>query len=388
MLSICFLTTALHPIGGAEMQVANLAKTLRSRGWNMTVISMLPEGTELATELRSCGVRVETLGMQKGKPRPGAIWRLANLLRAFKPEILHAHMVEANLLARVTRPFAAVPVLVSTAHSIREGGRVYDLAYRLTDVMGDVTTNVSAAAMRRYAHDGLAPEGRLRLVYNGIDVNRFQPNEESRRQMRRALAISNEFVWLAIGGLRDVKDYPTMLRAFAGVQGATLLIAGDGERRATLEQLAAELNIANKVRFCGFCKNTAELLNAADGFVLSSIFEGLPLVMLEAAATCLPIVATDVGGNPEIVVHGKNGYLAPASDFIALQNAMQTVMGVSELDRLQMGVEGRKLVAARYSLDHVVDEWERLYGEFLARRNIGAFHSRTKTTPLNHLSSD
>ena len=222
MSSICFLVTGLDPIGGAEMQVANLAKAFHSRGWKVTVISMLPEGNRLARELRACGVGVATLRMQKGRADPRAIWRLAKMLKVLKPEVLHAHMVEANLLARATNLLAAVPLVVSTAHSICEGGRFYDLAYRLTDRLGDVTTNVCHAAARRYARDGLTPQKRLRVVGNGIDVHHFSPNHASRDAVRRALAISQKFVWLAIGGLREVKDYPNIPAGSASVASARI----------------------------------------------------------------------------------------------------------------------------------------------------------------------
>lgn len=371
MFSVCLLVTALHPVGGAEMQVANLARALQGRGWDVTVISMLPEGGGLATELRACGVRVATLSMRKGTADPRAIWRLAKMIRALKPDVLHAHMVAANLLARVTRMIASVPLVISTAHNIREGGRLHDLAYRLTDGLSDVTTNVSQAAARRYAHDGLVSENRLRVMVNGIDTDHFRPSKTSRAKMRSQFAVENMFVWLAMGRLREQKDYPNMLRAFAGLgqHQSVLLIAGEGELRPELERLAEELKIADRVRFCGFCQNSAELLNVADGFVLSSRWEGLPLILLEAAATTLPIVATDVGGNAEIVQDGKTGFLVPPNDSAALRAAMQVVMEIPEKNRFEMGEAGRAFVLANYRMSRVVFEWESLYREFLEAGN-------------------
>ncbi len=367
MSSICFLITSLDPVGGAETQVANLAKGLQHRGWKITVTSMLPEGDRLAAELRACGVSVITLGMQNGKADPRAIWRLAKILKVLKPDVLHAHMVAANLLARIARLFAAVPLLISTAHNIREGGRSYDLAYRITDRLGDLTTNVSAEAARRYVSDGLVPETRLRVVHNGIDVNHFRPRARAREAMRRALGVSDQFVWLAVGRLRDQKDYPNLLRAFAPLRGAVLLIAGEGELRPQLEHLVAELQITESVRFLGFRQDCSELLNAADGYVLSSLWEGLPLVLLEAAATALPIVATDVGGNSEIVMDGHTGLLVPAGDSAALRVAMERVMTTSEQQRCQMGTAGREYVLSRYSMAQIISEWEGLYRKLLGK---------------------
>ncbi len=370
MRSICFLITSLDPVGGAETQVASLAKGLQRRGWKITVISMLPEGDRLAAELRAGGVSVTTLGMEKGKADPRAIWRLAKILRVLKPDVLHAHMVKANLLARVTRLFVSVPVVISTAHSICEGGRLLDLAYRLTDGLGDVTTNVCHAAARRYEHDGLASPRRLRVLGNGIDADYFSPNRACSGELRQTLNIPDQFVWLAIGGLREVKDYPNLLRAFAPLRGAMLLIAGEGDLRPQLERLVAELQITESVRFLGFRQDASELLNAADGYVLSSLWEGLPLVLLEAAATALLIVATDVGGNSEIVMDGKTGFLVPAGDPAALRVAMKRVMTTSEQQRRQMGMAGREYVLCRYSMAQIISEWESLYREFLGKRMI------------------
>lgn len=384
MFSVCFLVTALDPVGGAEMQVANLAKALRDRAWQVTVISMLPEGHGLATELRAAGVHVATLSMKKGTPDPRAIWRLAKMIRVLKPDILHAHMVAANLLARATRLVAPVPLVISTAHNIHEGGRMYDLAYRLTDRLGDVTTNVSRAAACRYARDGLVPQNRLRVMVNGIDVDRFRPSQTSRLKMRSQFAVEDMFVWLAIGRLREQKDYPNMLRAFAGLSRprSVLLIAGEGELRPELELMAQKLTIADRVRFCGFCQNSAGLLNVADGFVLSSRWEGLPLILLEAAATALPIVATDVGGNAEIVQHGTTGFLVAAAESAALRRSMQTVMETPEKTRREMGEAGRAFVLANYSMSRVVFEWENLYREFLEAKNAVHIDVSSANSPI------
>lgn len=372
MSSVCFLITSLDPIGGAEMQVANLAKSLKCRGWTVMVISMLPEGNGLAKELHSCSVPVTSLRMRKGIADPRAIWRLAKIIRAVKPDILHAHMVEASLLARVTRLIVSVPLLISTAHSIREGGRLYDLAYRMTDRLGDLTTNVSFAAAQRYAQKGLVPVNRLRVIRNGVDANSFFPSETSRDKMRRAFECSDQFVWLAVGRLCLAKDYANMLRAIAGLHGAVLLIVGDGELRPQLERLAWDLRISERVRFCGFRPDTSALMNVADGYVLSSLFEGLPLVLLEAAATALPIVATDVGGNAEVVSDGTTGFLVPAANSAALRSAMELMMSMPKSKRIAMGRAGREFVVTNYGMSRIVSEWESLYRELLdGRREAG-----------------
>src|SRR5690606_21010209 len=133
----------------------------------------------------------------------------------FRPDVVHAHMVHANLLTRIGRLFAPVPVLISTAHSANEGARWRAVAYRFTDRLTEETTNVSDAAVRRSIEWGAVPATRIRFMPNGIDLSRFRRDGESRAQYRRALDLDGRFAWLAVGRFEEPKDYPSMVEAFA-----------------------------------------------------------------------------------------------------------------------------------------------------------------------------
>jgi len=124
------------------------------------------------------------------------------------------------------------------------------------------------------------------------------------------------------------------------------------------------------VHLLGVRRDIPDLLNATDAFVLPSLWEGMPLTLLEASATALPIVATDVGGNAEVVLEGKTGYLVPVRDTNALAQAMLRVMSLSEADRITMGQAGRKHIVQNFDLERVVDRWEALYRELLQRKGI------------------
>jgi glycosyltransferase involved in cell wall biosynthesis len=366
--SILFLNTSLFQ-GGAEMQVSLLARELASRGWKVQVVSMIPGGP-LQTDLEDSGIQVLSLGMKRRVPDPRGIVSLVRILRAGRPDVLHSHMVHANLLGRVTRWFVQVPVVISTAHSITEGARWRELAYRITDPLADLTTIVSNAAAARYIRIGAVPERKLKTVPNGVQLEAFMPNPENRTKLRADLGLGHQFVWLAVGRLDAPKDYPKLLAAMAQLRNEhhVLLIAGDGPLRQSIERLAAEIGISEKVRFLGIRKDVPQLMAAADAYVMSSAWEGLPMVLLEAAASALPIVSTAVGGNSEIVHDEANGFLVPANNSEALADAMQRMEHLPAESRFSMGLAGRDHVAKHYSLSAVVDQWEEIYHSLLQRK--------------------
>jgi glycosyltransferase involved in cell wall biosynthesis len=365
--SVVFLITGLNR-GGAEAQLLLLARELVSRGWKVTVVCLI-SGGPLRSEFEDLGCEVKSLGMRRGVPDPRGMLRLARILRRVRPTILHSHMVHANLLARICRLLVPVPVLISTAHSITEGRRWRELAYRLTDPLANLTTLVSNAAARRYMQVGAVPSHKLKMVPNGVAIERFGRNGSARASLRRSLAVGGRFVWLAVGRLDVPKDYSNMLSAVSRLPAdSLLLIAGDGPLRLSISQVAADLGLSKRVLFLGMRSDIANLMAAADAYVMSSAWEGLPMVLLEAAASSLPIVATDVGGNREIVRDGVNGFLVPGKDSVALAEAMLAMERLSDESRLTMGAAGRAHVSTHYSLSAVVDEWEAIYRSLLEKQ--------------------
>lgn len=392
---ITFVTTALSD-GGAENQLVYLATQLQARGcWDARVISMLAPKA-YTEKLLSAGIPVVSLGMRRGIPDPRAALKLAALLHRTQPQIVHSHMVHANLLARVTRLLYRVPVLISTAHNIDEGpdkrtpsvaGRVFagsgrvassrwrERGYRLTDPLCDLTTNVSQAAVDRYIQVGAVPRAKIRFVPNGVDTAQFRPDSAARERVRRDLGLEAHFVWLAVARFEEAKDHGTMIRAFATLvrshPAALLLMIGQGTLEPASKALAASLGLEDRVRFLGVRWDVPDLMNGADAYVMSSAWEGLPMVLLEAAAVGLPIVTTDVGGNSEIVSDGETGFVVPPRDPTTLARAMDQLATLPIDERRRIGERGRARVGAQYSLDRVVDQWEALYQDFLARKGSG-----------------
>jgi glycosyltransferase involved in cell wall biosynthesis len=201
-------------------------------------------------------------------------------------------------------------------------------------------------------------------------VDRWQPDARARCEAREELGVKDDFLWLAVGRLEAVKDYPSLLRAMTRTpEQARLLVLGAGPQEGRLTELAEWLGLKQRVRFAGFEPNVVRWMRAADGFVLSSRYEGLPMVLLEAGACGVPVVATDVLGTREVVVDGETGWLAPAGDAQELAKTMMKLMHMPPDARHAMGERARRHVARNFSLEAVLDRWERLYGELLERKN-------------------
>jgi glycosyltransferase involved in cell wall biosynthesis len=373
-MRIFFLSTSMG-MGGADSQLLSAAQELRSRGHEVLIVSLTPLGP-MGLEARSLGIPTESLEMRRGFPDPRGLLRLVRLVRSWRPDVVHSHMVHANLMARAVRLIAPVPALVSTIHNIFEGGRLRMAAYRLTNTLVDHMTIVSQAAFDRFVGDGIVPKDILRVVPNGVDMARFRSASSGAGQsVRLSLGLTEGgFVWLAVGRFEVAKDYPTMLRAFAKVREqeprAVLLLVGRGSLQKETEALARELGLGTGVRFLGVRSDVPEVMSAADGYVMSSAWEGMPMVLLEAAAAGLPIVATRVGGNYEVVRQGETGFLVPPSDHEALGLAMLRLSQLSEPERRAMGERGREHVRAHYDLGRVAERWEDLYREVLARKGL------------------
>jgi glycosyltransferase involved in cell wall biosynthesis len=365
----------LDRIGGAEQQAMLLAKGLRRRGWRVSVVALSGSGGAAAAELRNAGVEFLSLEMRKGLADPRGWIRFQRWLWRERPDVVHAHLPHAAWLARWSRLTAPVPVVIDTLHSSHTGTLGRRLGYACSRWLTDHVTAVSQATAASHLAAGMVSENNLSVLGNGIELYAWRPDARTRTAARRELGLADEFLWLAVGRLDAVKDYQALLNAFARVpETARLLIAGSGPLQSELVQQAARLGLGERVRFLGFEPQVKRWMKAADGFILTSRYEGLPMVLLEAGACGLPVVATDVAGSREVVVIGVTGWLARVGDAGALAKAMAKLMQMPSEKRRAMGERARRHVVEQFGLETVLDMWEQLYAELLgektARRRI------------------
>jgi glycosyltransferase involved in cell wall biosynthesis len=306
----------------------------------------------LAAEIEALGWPVAALGEPPGL-RPRIVLRLAQLFRRWRADVVHTHDDKPLLYASLAARLARVPRLVHTKHY----GQVPQITRRQI-VMGNLAARladdfvcVSEQSARLAVERGLT--ARVRTIWNGIDVSRFA-----------YAGPQTGGPAVLVARLSPEKDADTLLRAAALVArddpAFRLEIAGDGVCLPDLRARAAELGLNERVRFLGEVRDVPSLLARASVFVLSSLTEGISLTLLEAMARGLPVVATRVGGNPEVVADGETGLLVPPRDPAALAAALLRVRRDPDHAR-ELGRAGRRRVEAHFDVCRMVADYESLY---------------------------
>jgi sugar transferase (PEP-CTERM/EpsH1 system associated) len=360
---VVHLVTTLA-IGGLEKVVLDLVRFGTPDRFAMRVVC-LDESGVLEEQFARLGVPVDVIGTDGSVP--ARILRLARHLQQVKPALLHTHNPQAHLHGAIAARLARVPAVVHTKH-----GREYmerpvlawasRLASRWTSRF--VAVSVDAASVAREIEG--VPAARVRVIHNGIDTGLFPV-----RAPRAALAPRRA---VTVGRLSPIKDHATLLHAVRRVVDSVptfqLDIVGDGPLRPELEALCETLGLCGCVHFHGYHEQVARFLDAADFFVLSSISEGVSIALLEAMASGLPAVATDVGGNREVVVSGETGYLVPSRAHDVLAAVMLRIQS-DDAGLERMGRAARRRVEEQFNLRTVVQQYERLYLECLAPTRAG-----------------
>jgi glycosyltransferase involved in cell wall biosynthesis len=370
-MRIVYVLTSLG-MGGAERQTLALAGRMARRGHTVVLLVLRPP---LAEEWPA-PFRVVHLNMSRTPASLlGGLLRGRRFLREFRPDLLHSHSFHANIVARLLKPLVPGTAVVSTVHNVYEGGWLRMLAYRLTDRLSRCTTAVSHAAASRFVRLKAVPSEKCRVLPNGIDIAEFAPSTDRRMRTRARMGVNQEFIWLAAGRIVPAKDFPTLLKAFAQLRDsgadfdAQLWVAGDnaGPEAPAVRALASKLGLDDSVRWLGLRRDLPALLDAADAFVLSSAWEGMPLAVGEAMAMEKPLVATDAGGVSELV--GDAGAIVPVGAPDALARAMNGLMRSAPEDRLVLGRAARERIARHFSLDARADEWDVLYRTLLEHKS-------------------
>lgn len=362
---ICFITTGLG-MGGAERQICDLSDELYDLNNEVLIISLTgnsvvkPHNTKI--EIAELNMNKSPLGLIK------ALCECRRILKRFNPNVIHSHMIHANIFTRILRLFVKMPILVCTAHNTNEGGKGRVLAYRYTNFLADINTNVSNEAVEAFVKAGAVKSDQMITVGNGFDDKRFRFSEQARIEKRQQLNLSDDtFLYLAVGRLEEQKDYPNMLNAMVSVvkeassngKKVKLAIIGQSYLELQLKQLAKDLGLDEYVTFLGLQRDVERWLSAADCFVLSSEYEGFCLVTAEALLTECLVVATDCGGVKEGV--GDGGFVVPPKDSSALAQAMIKALTISVAERADLVKKGRDRIIENYSIRAIAKRWLKIY---------------------------
>ena len=352
--------------GGLERVVINLVLAQRAAGHDCRVICLHEEGT-LAHELTDHGIPVDACNKHDGID-VGALARARRVLRENGVEVVHSHNILAHDYAVLASCGFHPRRVINTRHGM--GGpplaNAREWLYRRCMRWTDHVAAVCEAARHNLVDQGRLPADKLVAVPNGIHIDRFSPASSAARQRLAQMLEVGESTHIigCVGRLNWAKDIATLIHAFALLRekqpDSVLVLIGDGSMRQELVDFAASEGVAQHVRFLGDRSDVRELLQGLNVLAMSSISEGYSIALLEGCAAALPIVATAVGGNAEIVHEGVNGHIVPARDPLRLADALLDVL--SDPARAQaMGRAGREWVLEHGTFAGMVARYEALY---------------------------
>jgi len=356
-------------VGGAERVTVDLLRALDPAAFQAVAISLYgPDASPLERHLRDGGVPVRYLGKRPG-PDLRMVIGIARVLREHRPDVVHTH----RSALRYVLPLALRrrrPAVVHTVHSLadRETDRTGRWIRRR--LFGGAATPVAVAEAVAHSLRTVYGLRTVPVIRNGIPLEGFQPDLRRRAEWRQRAGFRDaDILFACVARLQPEKNHRLLLEAFAAgparAPGTHLLIAGDGPLRRELEGYADRLGLSGQASFLGFRTDVPDLLNAADGFVLPSAYEGCPISVMEAMALGLPVVATAVGGVAELVRGGRTGLLVAPGDLRGLAQALTLLLDRDR--RHAMGGAGRRVALQEFSAQTMVRAYEDLYRSVAAR---------------------
>jgi glycosyltransferase involved in cell wall biosynthesis len=361
--------------GGAEQAILHLIAGLDGHRWRQVLFHHAGAGTAPLTEgARALGVEVRSVPpiWRAADARRGLL-RFVRELRAARPAVFHSHLTSAmgGKYGLVGAALARVPAIVATAQlyvHVPPGWQL-DLNHRIARTCVDRYIAVSDEVAERLRERFRIPEAKLVVIHNAVPVARFAitPNATLRAELMGGVARP---VVLTVARLDKQKGHPYLLEAAVQLPDVVFVFAGDGPDRAALEARAATLGVSERVRFLGYRSDVAALLAACDLFVLPSLYEGLPLSVLEAMAAGKAVVASAIGGTDEAVVHGETGILVPPAEASSLADAIRTLLA-DPARSARLGVAGRERVRRLFSTDGMVARVAAVYEALLIDSKSG-----------------
>jgi len=353
-------------IGGTERQLVELAKGVAGDGYE-PVVCCLTRGGPLENELKQAGIRVFILG-KKSKRDLSIIFKLAKVIRREKPVIVQTFLWTSNTWGRIAAVLTGVPVIISGERSVDLWKGWFEF---FTDRMLALFTKkiiVNAGAVKKFLESKGISGSKIEVIYNGINMPLYE-NRRNIAEIRASLGLdAGKPVVGFIGRLCNEKD-PVL---FAGIaaeilgkkKGAQFLIIGDGELRNETESELKMLGIKEDVKMLGYRMDVPEILCAVDVVVLTSKWEGLPNVLMEAGAAAKPAVSFDVGGVREVIVDGETGFMMPPSDRAGFIEKTLMLLEDPVLAR-SMGEKAKQHIRGKFEMSAMIRSTEKIYQEVL-----------------------
>jgi len=365
---VVYLAHAFN-VGGAEEIVLNLVQRLPRRF--EPHVCCIHEAGPIGEEIRGTGTPVAVLGLNPGIRRPFDVNGIRSYLRAAKPDIVHTFLLTGSLYGRLAAILERVPIVIGTEVNIYEHKRPHHALAERWLMRGTDRVIVSAESVREfYIRQVHADPAKVDVIYNAVDFAQARA-AAGLDATRAALSLSSDArVVGVIARLTPQKGHRFLFDALAtnrSLADVHLLVVGDGELRSTLEDIIGERGLQTRVHFVGARRDLGDLLAAMDVFVLPSLWEGLPLSLVLAMGAGVPVVSTTVAGIPEVVQHGKTGWLVSPGDVAELGDAIARVLDDPQTSA-RMAADACAHVVPRFNVDGYVAAVVGLYDRLLADR--------------------
>jgi len=363
-------------VGGTEKMFVEFLPLFDDTRYNLSVCCLKTQGA-LSQELKERGIEVEYLNMPSG---PGllifldslrAIIKLTCLMKKKKVDIVHSYLFRANILSRIAGKLAGVPVLISSMRGIEVTRKYPLLLEKLTSPLVDKFIAVSEAIRIYIIQKARIDPKKIVTIRNGIRLSETKVIPVERKEF--GLSLDTVIVGV-VARLAKEKGHEYLLNAWKIVikeyPKAHFLVVGDGPQREELVKLTSNLGLKNHITFTGYRRDVLRVLALFDIFALATLWEGLPVVILEAMIVSKPVVTTSVMGNPEVVVDGVTGFMVPPRDPESLADRILKLLRDEKL-RSQMGAAGRRRIEEKFTIERMVSETERLYEGLLTEKRGG-----------------
>jgi glycosyltransferase involved in cell wall biosynthesis len=360
-------------IGGTEQQILETVRRI-DRDRFEPYVCCFRHGAK-AREIEALGVPV-LHEPKRLKADPGLVLRLAAMMKRERFDIVQTYLWTANTWARIAARMAGVRWVLASERNVDIWEETYKrvIGRFLARSTDRIIANSEAVRQYLLGRGGLAAD-KVVTIYNGVNFDRFRTQTDATVR-RRELGIADDVVLAGcLARIEPAKDHGTLLQAMALISSRVpkleLVLIGGGSEEERLKRMADELGIGPRVHFVGFRTDAAEWLQSVDISVLSSVKEGLSNTVLESMAAGRPVVATDVGGNAEVIVEGETGFLVPSRAPTELGAALAQVASSPEM-MASFGAAGRRRADDLFSVDSMVKHTERLYLDLVATGTLAA----------------
>jgi len=361
-MRVDLLITGLDIIGGAEVFVRQISPKLIQSGVGLHVITVKSGGV-LINELRNENVQVTELGI-RNKNDLSVFRKLNELWNQDKPDVLHTHLFHAGIIGRVTGKYSKIPKIIVHQHGYEYNRTLRRILFDKlsSNLVTQYIVSCEAVAKILQTREKINNK-KISIVYNGIDLYAFDHSGNLSENIDHLLRIGSPLV-CSIGRLEPEKGQKEIILAINRLlkqgQDVNLLLVGSGSSEASLKKLTRDLGLEEKILFTGTIREIPSLLSRIDIFVLASKWEGISMAILEAMAARKPVIATAVGGTPELINHQHTGLLVQVDDETALSNAIIHLLRNPALCK-SFGEEGRHRIEKEFQIDKTINQIINIY---------------------------